>query len=284
MCTQPTLYGAPVVQKRVTITRPPAPPMGDSDVLVLHSRSTLPDSSIVGAQVLYLDLRLSLSTVGSASVNWAFAGLRETVPLDEMEEDAVRYRWKHTIDSHGCDEPPDEGTMVERRDKNGESIEIETGVSIDPETGKMGLYEEVWKSEHIPSGTPFAFLISDEDPDRSTGFMGVLGPHAMGLWQGPAEEAFSTTYRSEPRCFHAVRLRSDNERFRSEEGKLHAYSKVFSTGYQMLDDQLGKFVEELLAREREGKGLWKRGERLTLWDSRGRVLTWTVWDAAHVDN
>lgn len=142
----PALYGAPMIQRRVSIARPPAPPMEDSDVLVFNSRSTLPDSSVVGAKVLCLDLRLSLPTTEPVRVNWAFAGLRETISLDEeLEENAVRYHWKHAIDSHGSDEPPDEGTIFKRKDKTGESLEVESGVGLDPETGKMGPYEEVWK-------------------------------------------------------------------------------------------------------------------------------------------
>lgn len=147
----PALYGTPVIQKRASIARPPAPPTEDSNVLVLNSRSTSPDSCVVGAEVLYLDLRLSLSTTEPVRINWAFAGLRETIPLNEEEESAVRYHWRHTIDSHGSDEPPDEGTMVQRKDKDGESIEVETGVGLDPETGKMGPYEEVWKWVQLAS-------------------------------------------------------------------------------------------------------------------------------------
>ncbi|KAH0834066.1 hypothetical protein J3R83DRAFT_11350 [Lanmaoa asiatica] len=281
MATQqswPALYGTPVIQKRVSIARPPAPPTEDSNVLVLNSRPTLPDSSIVGAKVLYLDLRVSLPTTEPVRINLAFAGLRETIPLGGEEENAVRYHWKHTIDSHGSDEPPDEGTMVKCEDKNGESIEIETGAGIDPETGKMGPYEEVWKSEYIPLGTPFAFLTSHADADQSTRFMAVLGQHAVGLWQIADDERFSTTHRNESRHFHGVRLQSDVKKGRSGEGELPTYSEVFSTGYVILEGQLGKLVEELLAREREGKRLWKRGERVVLRDDRGRDSTWTVWD------
>ena len=98
-------------------------------------------------EVLYLDLRLPLPTTGSVSINWASAGLRKTVPLtlDEGEENAVRYQWKHAIDSHGRDEPADEGTMVHRKNESGENIKVEIGVGIDPETGKMGPCEEVGK-------------------------------------------------------------------------------------------------------------------------------------------
>lgn len=125
------------------------------------------------------------------------------------------------------------------------------------------------------------FLVSNADPDQSTGFMAVVGPHAMGLWQIAADERLPTTHRNK---IHAVRLRSDSKKLRSGEGKLPTYSKVFSTGCQTLDDRLRKLVEELLAHEREGRRLWKRGEKLTLRDNRGRDSTWTVWDAGYVDN
>lgn len=113
--------------------------------------------------------------------------------------------------------------------------------------------------------------------------MAVLGPHAMGLWQTAVDKTFSATHRNEPQDFHAIQLRSDTKP-RSGEGELPTHSKVFSTGYQILDDQLGELVEELLTREREGKRLWQRGERLILRDNQGRDSTWTVWDAGHVDN
>lgn len=134
-------------------------------------------------------------------------------------------------------------------------------------------------------GTSFAFLMSDADPDRATRFMAVLGPHAMGLWQTGDHERFSTTHHNEPRHFHAVRLRSDIEKYQSGKRELSTYSKVFSTGYQILDDQIEELIEELLAREREGKGLWKRGERVVLSGNRGgdsNLWIWTVWDAGHV--
>lgn len=143
--TSSVLHGAPTIQTRVSIARPPSPPKEDSDVLVLSSRSTLPDSSSIGSAVLYLDLRLLLPVTKTSSISWAFAGLRYTVPLLEEQPEAVRYRWEHTIDSHGRGEPPDEGTMVKRTEEDGEEVEVETGEGLNPDTGKMGPYEEVWR-------------------------------------------------------------------------------------------------------------------------------------------
>ncbi|KAG9310976.1 hypothetical protein JVU11DRAFT_8854 [Chiua virens] len=286
MTTQPNwpaLHGVPVIQRRVSIARPPAPPIEDSDIIVLNSRSTLPDASAVEAKVLYLDLRLSIpdADLGGLKINWAFAGLRETIPLEGEEENAVQYHWGHAIDSHGRNELPDKGTMVKCKDDGGENIEIETGVGVDPDTGKSGPYEEVWMSEHIPLGTPFAFVVSSACPNRSTRFMAVLGPHAIGLCRTSGIEIFAA---GESQHLHAVRLRNDNQ---GSERTPPTFRKVFSTGYRVFEDQLEKFVEALLAREMKGEGPWQRGERLILGYDQGKDSTawaWTVWDAGHIQS
>ncbi|KIJ60924.1 hypothetical protein HYDPIDRAFT_116612 [Hydnomerulius pinastri MD-312] len=279
----PALFGAPTVQTRLSIARPPSPPTEDSDVLVLSSRSTLHDSSTVGSSVLYLDLRLFLPVTKSASINWAFAGLRETIPLLEEQAEAVRYRWEHTIDSHGSGEPPDEGTMVKRIEENGEEVEVETGVGLNPETGKMGPYEEVWKEQNIPPGTPFAFLMSDPNPRESTRFLAVLGPHAMGLSQGEGEDGrLSAIQSGESGTFHAVRLRTGKPEGLLGKMPLLIYETVFSTGCRSLDDQLRALLTALTAREREGKEPWQRGESIVLMEGReGKPWTWVVWDAGY---
>ena len=75
--------------------------------------------------------------------------------------------------------------------------------------------------------------------------MAVVGPHAMGLWQTDVDQTSSTTYHKE---FHAVRFRIDIEKWRRGESELPIYWEVFSSGCQNLDDQVGKLVEEVLAR------------------------------------
>ncbi|KAF8841855.1 hypothetical protein BDN67DRAFT_479436 [Paxillus ammoniavirescens] len=279
----PLLYGNPAIQTRVSIARPPSPPFEDSDVLVLSSRSTSPDSSSVGSAVLYLDLRIFLPVMKTTGINWAFAGLRQTTPLVKEQEGAVRCRWEHTIDSHGSGEPPDEGVMTTRIDEDGGEVEVETGVGLNAETGKMGPYEEVWKDQNIPSGTSFAFLMSTTNPNLSTRFMAVIGPHAMGLSQGDTEDEFSPVGQRGQGGFHAVRLRVDNaERLRGEMPSQN-YETVFSTGHTILDGQLGALVNALSEREREGKDPWQRGERVVLVSGQQeRPWSWVVWDAGYV--
>ncbi|KIK97247.1 hypothetical protein PAXRUDRAFT_766324, partial [Paxillus rubicundulus Ve08.2h10] len=215
------------------------PPFEDSGVLVLSSRSTSPDSSPVGSAVLYLDLRLFLPAMNTTGIDWAFAGLRQT----EEQESAVQHRY--TIDSHWSGEPPDEQTMMTRIDENGEEVVVETGVALDPETGKVAPYEEVWKEQNISSGISFAFLVSTTNADLSTRFVAVIGPHAMGLSQGDPEDDFLTCGQRGQGGFHAVRLRADNPERLGMERRPPNYETVFSTGHAIL--------EVIALAEREGE-------------------------------
>ncbi|KAG6333863.1 hypothetical protein ID866_5226 [Astraeus odoratus] len=145
----PELYGTPSVSTRISIARPPSLPYEDSDVLVLSSRSTLPDSTMAGNVLLYLDLRLSLPVTSTSKVNWAFAGRRYTISGEGRGgggdlATTLRYRWEHIIDSHGSGGPPDEGAVVKRLE-GGKEVEVEIGVGLNPNTGKIEAYEEVWK-------------------------------------------------------------------------------------------------------------------------------------------
>lgn len=45
----------------------------------------------------------------------------------------------------GVTNPPDEGTIVKRIKEDGSEEEVEIGLGLDPDTGKIGLYEEIWK-------------------------------------------------------------------------------------------------------------------------------------------
>jgi hypothetical protein len=115
--------------------------------------------------------------------------------------------------------------------------------------------------------------MSKADPDQSTKSMTVLDPHAMGLRQTvDDDERFSTTHRNELQRFYAVRLRNDSKKCQSGEGKLPTYSKTFSMGYQILDDQLGK-----ACRRAARKPIVETGRKApTLRDNRGRLSIWTV--------
>lgn len=128
------LYGEPFISVRDSIAWiPSTPPFEDSDVLVLSSRSTSPGD--VGATLFYLDLRLSLPLSRSSKIHWGLAGLRHTLSTSPF-----RHRWDHTtVDSRG-DGVADEGEVLRR-----DGIEVETGIGLNPATGRRERYEEIWR-------------------------------------------------------------------------------------------------------------------------------------------
>ncbi|KAH7882212.1 hypothetical protein F5I97DRAFT_1817656 [Phlebopus sp. FC_14] len=271
------LHGSPSVGKRLSIARPPSSPYEDCDVLVLSSRSTLPDPTSVGNILLYLDLRVTLPVSPASSIDWAFSGLRYTLAPPESQQGAVRYRWEHSIDSHGTGEPLDEGTMVKRTGDDGQEVEVETGVGLNPETGEMGPYEEVWKEIGLPPNSPFVFLMSDPNPSSSTRFMAIVGEHGLALSQDGGRSAASC-----PKTFHATRVRRAQEKMPSD-----SYETLYTTGYRSLEQQIGRLWSAAARRIKEKKEMWRRGESVVFTEDKPNEnsedeWSWTVWDAGYV--
>lgn len=131
--------------------------------------------------------------------------------------------------------------------------------------------------------------MSDPNPSAATRFLAVLGQHAIALSQGEAEDGVLHSSKSKDKdeeSFHAARLRSVKRELSLGKMSLANYETMFTTGNQLLDDQLGALVDALTAREREGKEPWKRGESVVLMEGRrdrdlGKPWTWTVWDAGY---
>jgi len=238
------LYGAPSITIRKSIARNGGPPFEDSDVLVLSSRSTGDPSSKDSTQ-LYLDLRLSKPLVPESTITWGFAGIRAT-----LSSTPLRFRWNHYIDSHGRDGPPDEGTMTSC---DGEEVEI--GIGINPETGEEGQYEERWLDQAVTPATPFAFLTSSREPSESTGFIAILGEHALALRQERSPNDAE---------FQAVRIRILNS---SSSGREVTFEQNADTLQPLLEDALS-------AVEQWDGSPWRCGQEVTLQRDR-----WVVWDA-----
>ncbi|KAH0834065.1 hypothetical protein J3R83DRAFT_11349 [Lanmaoa asiatica] len=244
------LYGEPFISTRESIAWISSTlPFEDSDVLVLSSRSTSPGG--VGATLFYLDLRLSLPLGRTSEVNWGFAGLRHT-----LSTSPVRHRWDHsTIDSRD-DGSADEGQVIQR-----DGIEIETGIGLNPATGQMEAYEEIWRDEPLPTGSPYVFVSSSANVEEATATMAVLGPHALALAQEP--EAPNT-----PQKFRAVRMHRRTSAV--QDSQAIVWEIVFSTGSSAQERELKELVA--LAHQLEGHQ-YVPGSNVCL-GSR----FWVVWD------
>ncbi|KAG8215310.1 hypothetical protein J3R82DRAFT_8899 [Butyriboletus roseoflavus] len=246
------LYGEPFISTRECIAWiPSTPAFEDSDVLVLSSRSTSPGE--VDAMLFYLDLRLSLPLGRTSKVNWGFAGLRHTLSTSPL-----RYRWNHSIIDSRDDGAADEGQMIQRDGK-----EIETGIGLNPATGQMEAYEEIWRDEPLPEGSSYIFVSSSASVEEATATMAVLGPHALALAQEPRVEAPNT-----PRNFRAVRMHRRMSPVQDTQGIV--WETVFSTGSSAQERELKELVE--LA---DQGCQYVRGNNIYL-GSR----SWVVWDTS----
>lgn len=235
---EPLLHGTPSITIRKSISTNGGQPFEDSDVLVLSSRSTS-DTHCEDSKQLYVDLRLSKPLLPDSTITWGFAGIRVT-----LSSTPLRFRWNHHIDSQGRDGPPDEGTMT-----SCDGEEVETGIGVNPETGELEQYEERWIDQPVPPGTPFAFLTSSREPGESTGFIAILGDHALAMRQSDTE-------------FQVVRMRISTS----------TSSEVL---FKQNADTLLPLLESALSGFDDWKGSpWERGQEITLQENR-----WTVWDA-----
>lgn len=165
----------PLISLRVSLRFLPAPPTEPTDTLVLNAG---------GLKSLYTDFRPLRGTPGSC--DWALSGAKEDLG-------GGRARWTRIIDSRRAPRAPgdkgpnapveaDEG-MCERLE-NGD--ELERGEMLNPETGRIESYEEVWRDEEVPSGARVMLAVLP----RSEGEGTVKGVWIrVGRWcQGVAED------------------------------------------------------------------------------------------------
>ncbi|KAH6634746.1 hypothetical protein B0J18DRAFT_486921 [Chaetomium sp. MPI-SDFR-AT-0129] len=85
-------------------------------------------------------------------LDWAIAGTSSVDPphtTDNSTNPTQHGRWAHWIDSRlaECDGVVDEGDMV--TDPTNPALTIETGRMVNPATGLVTEYEEIWRSEGI---------------------------------------------------------------------------------------------------------------------------------------
>jgi hypothetical protein len=131
--------------------------------------------------------------------------------------------------------------------------EVETGIGINPETGEQETYEERWIDQPVIPATPFAFLTSSREPSESTGFIAILGDHALAMRQNHFPDDTE---------FQAVRMRISTS----------SSSEIL---FKQNADTLLPLLESALSGFDNWKGSpWQRGQEITLREDR-----WTVWDA-----
>ncbi|CAK7230865.1 hypothetical protein SEUCBS140593_007731 [Sporothrix eucalyptigena] len=125
---------------------------------------------VMGVGGYFMDLRVNKA---DNSVDWAFAGLRETV-----SQEPLHCRWHHIIDSRNVF-APDEGSFTTL--PNGDSLEV--GSMPCPEKhGAVTPYEEVWRT--LSSGSEKGWILRrDDDEARTITFLGRIGSEFFAMTQ-----------------------------------------------------------------------------------------------------
>ncbi|KAI0714225.1 hypothetical protein C8Q72DRAFT_205859 [Fomitopsis betulina] len=130
------------ISSRVWIRWGNGEPYENTSTLVL----TAPSQTFLDVRVIKPPLQPAVGTVehsiDTSRLEWAFSGIATT----EYREGICHKTWTHHIDSrsaYGAEPPIDEGDMFPESDG---VLCREKGSMINPETGKMSEYEEMWES------------------------------------------------------------------------------------------------------------------------------------------
>lgn len=144
-------YAPPSVSRRVSLRFLPEPADEQTSTLVLNAG---------GRTNLFTDFRPLLRD--PTLCEWAFAG-------EKMHLEDGRCQWSHLVDSRATDKGtaamPDVGQCQTL--PNGD--ELESGEMINPTSGKLEAYQEVWRDEVVPAGSWVTVLqlrrVASEGPE-----------------------------------------------------------------------------------------------------------------------
>ncbi|CAK7231242.1 hypothetical protein SEUCBS140593_007860 [Sporothrix eucalyptigena] len=152
----------------------------------------------------YVDVRILLSKdgafLGDSELEWALAGTSESTAVTSGVSDCV---WRHWVDSRheDADTQVDRGRNTDQADGS----VLETGAMVNPATGHIQNYEEVWQDTDVPADSRCVVLQHEAGPDR--GLTIVLGGYCQGIlrakdgvtverWEQTTDRSWKRVYRS----------------------------------------------------------------------------------------
>ncbi|KAF3941910.1 hypothetical protein ABW19_dt0203846 [Dactylella cylindrospora] len=221
------------------------------------------DTLVLTGKTFFVDQRLTIPPSASTSptpasdlsgytVSWAFGGTRSSTPIPSKLGHS-KCQWKHLVSSReNVGEAVDEGIMQPHPNyPNDEEIALETGSMVNPDTGELTDYQEVWKDVVPEKGSRVEFWeysggYSVGEDDR--GIIGIVGGYAIGV--GRTEGEFWT--------WRAVDVEKEGWRLVYEKGGKRGWGfldlKRVLEGMKMGD---GLVTEDATVPREEG-GDWKR--------------------------
>ncbi|KAI9719800.1 MAG: hypothetical protein M1812_003289 [Candelaria pacifica] len=166
----------PSISLRKHIRWPPAPASEPTSTLVLTSQA----SHFVDVRLLIPEPNgnpasaSNISTKPFEALDWAFAGTSATTPSPRANPDTPAHTlWTHLIDSQTPDAPEtvrDKGDIFPQA--NGDSLE--TGSMINPATGEVAAYEELWTELEVPPSLHFSVVLKTRTKNWEGGERGMI--------------------------------------------------------------------------------------------------------------
>ncbi|CAK7214318.1 hypothetical protein SBRCBS47491_002100 [Sporothrix bragantina] len=154
------------ISHRVSIAWLPAPHSEPTSTVVLTSPGRR-----------FVDVRVLGTTKESQELDWALAGTSSSTPVAKGVSDCV---WRHWVDSHYENEDADAQVDRGRNTDQPDGTVLETGAMVNPATGKVQDYEEVWRDDDLPASSRCVVLQHESDKgDRGVAI--VLGPYCQGI-------------------------------------------------------------------------------------------------------
>ncbi|CAK7225666.1 hypothetical protein SCUCBS95973_005940 [Sporothrix curviconia] len=160
------------ISHRVSIAWLPAPPSEPTSTVVLTS----PGRRFVDVRILQ-----PLSTISNSSsdsdLDWALAGTSSSTPVAEGVADCV---WRHWVDSR--DDAADNAAADSGRNTDQpDGTVLETGAMVNPTTGQVQSYEEVWRDDDRALAGSRCVVLQHEEASEGRGMAMVLGPYCQGI-------------------------------------------------------------------------------------------------------
>ncbi|VDB96737.1 unnamed protein product [Peniophora sp. CBMAI 1063] len=127
------------------------------------------DTLVLTGNSYFVDVRVRKS---DRKLDWAFAGTKTSKPGPHPGE--TTSTWHHTIDS--LHDGPVEDSGILWADPSDPSRTLERGEMLNPATGQVEAYEEVWEDVDPPPGTRVAFV----EKDDGSAMVGIIGARRLG--------------------------------------------------------------------------------------------------------
>ncbi|KAK5661141.1 hypothetical protein OQA88_11031 [Cercophora sp. LCS_1] len=178
------------ISHRVSIRWLPSPASEPTSTIVLTS----PERRFVDVRLLLNAQSSPNGTYTPAALDWAIAGSSDSTELKTPDGAAYSHcKWTHWISSRAAsvDGVADEGDNHPQAD----GTILEKGRMLNPATGELGDYEEVWKSEDVEAVHGVGCLVLKLEKDGRRGLAVRLGKYIQAIVRTGSGEGDVTVER-----------------------------------------------------------------------------------------